>query len=169
MIGNGLAWFLAWLFARAAWHKALAPGYYHVIMRRYAGAAGSVLVWPLAVSEAAVALALLLPRWSFAGLGFAATLLLFYGGLMASQILRGRADLQCGCSAAGSPLQVSWALVLRNVVCAGVALLAMSAVGTAASSWWAGLASAAIAAGAVLAYLAGEAIIGNAQWMEGED
>ena len=169
MIGNGLAWFLAWLFARAAWHKALAPGYYHVIMRRYAGAAGSVLVWPLAVSEAAVALALLLPRWSFAGLGFAATLLLFYGGLMASQILRGRADLQCGCSAAGSPLQVSWALVLRNGVCAGLAVLAMSSQGAMLSGWLATLASAAIAVFAILAYLLCEALISNAQWMAGED
>ena len=58
MIGNGLAWFLAWLFARAAWHKALAPGYYHVIMRRYAGAAGSVLVWPLAHAGLALATSL---------------------------------------------------------------------------------------------------------------
>jgi hypothetical protein len=59
--------------------------------------------------------------------------------------------------------------VLRNAVCAGAALLAAGSAQVAATSWWAGLASAAIAAGAVLAYLAVEAIIGNAQWMEGED
>jgi len=169
MIGNGLAWFFAWLFARAACHKVLAPEYYRTVMSRYAGAAGSALVLPLALAEAVLGLALLLPRWRLPALAFAAALLLLYAALMALQILRGQAGMQCGCSGPGSPLQVSWALVLRNVVCAGVALLAMSAVGTAASSWWAGLASAAIAAGAVLAYLAGEAIIGNAQWMEGED
>ncbi len=169
MIGNGLAWFLAWVFARAAWHKALAPRYYHTIMSRYAGAAGSVLVWPLAALEAAVALALLLPRWRFIGLGFAAAVLLLYAGLMALQILRGRADFQCGCSGAGSPLQVSWALVLRNGVCAGLAVLAMSSQGNIMSGWLATLAAAAIAVLAVAAYLVCEALIGNAQWMAGED
>jgi hypothetical protein len=169
MIGNGLAWFLAWLFARAALHKALAPGYYHMIMSRYAAAAGSALVWPLVVLEVTIVLGLLLPRWRFTGLGFAAALLLFYAGLMALQILRGRADMQCGCSGAGSPLQVSWALVARNGLCAALAVLAMSSPGAILSGWLATLASAAIAVLAVVAYLVCEAVISNAQWMAGED
>ncbi len=167
MIGNGLAWFLAWLFARAACHKVLAPGYYRSVMGRYVANVGSLLLWPLALSEAAIALALLLPRWRLPGLLCAAGLLLLYAGLMALQILRGQAAMNCGCSGPGSPLQLSWALVLRNLVCSGLALLAASSA--AASGWWASLAAAAIAAGAVLAYLAWEAIISNAQWLEGED
>lgn len=169
MIGNGLAWFFAWLFARAACHKALSPGYYRTITSRYAGAAGIALVWPLALAEAATALALLVPQWRLAGLACAIALLLLYAGLMALQILRGKAAMECGCSGPGSPLQVSWVLVLRNGICAGLALLAMSSAGSAVSGWWATLVSVTLAVGAALAYLAGEAIIANAQWMEGED
>jgi hypothetical protein len=169
MIGNGLAWFLAWLFARAACSKVLATQYYRGIMSRYGGAAGAALVWPLALAEAATALALLLPQWRLAGLASATALLLLYAGLMALQILRGKSAMDCGCSGPGSPLQVSWALVLRNGFCAGLALLAMGLAESAAGGWWASLASVTIALGAVLAYLACEAIIANAQWMEGGD
>lgn len=170
MIVTGLAWFLAWLFARAALHKLRAVDYYRVLIGRYLGTAGSApAVYLLAVVESVVAVLLVLPHLQRLGLVLAALFLLFYGALMALKILFGGADMQCGCSGPDSPLQLSWALVLRNLVCAGLASLALARVSIPASDWlhWPG--SFGVALIAATAYLFCEALISNAQFMAGED
>ena len=169
VIGNGLAWFLVCLFAQAAVHKLGAPRYYRQLMTRYVGAVGGGLaVWLVAALEAGIALSLLLPQWRAAGLAAAAALLLVYAGLMASQVLRGETDMQCGCAGPDSQLGISWGLVIRNGVCAGLALLALTA-DDAAAVGWAGLClSLFIALFAVLVYETSEQLISNAQWMAGE-
>jgi hypothetical protein len=96
----------------------------------------------------------------------AALLLLGYAGLMAWQILRGQVGMQCGCAGPDSQLAISWALVIRNTVCAGLALLAMDS--GAASGWLALALALLIAAFAVIVYETCEQLIGNAQWMAGE-
>ena len=79
-----------------------------------------LLAWLLPVAEAGTALALLTPWYSF-GAAAAAALLGFYGAVMAWHRARGR-RLDCGCG--GEPLPLSWALVLRNLVLAALALAA---------------------------------------------
>lgn len=78
------------------------------------------LVWALPLAEALCALGLVTPWRAPAAVG-AAGLLVLYGGAMAWHRARGR-SLDCGCG--GAPLPLSWALVARNAVLAGVALVA---------------------------------------------
>jgi len=169
IISDGLAWFLVCLFVQAAWHKLGAPQYYRRLMTRYVGRlGGGIAVWLVALLEAYIALSLLLPQSRSAGLAAAAALLLAYGGLMASQVLRGESNMQCGCAGPGSQLGVSWALVVRNGVCAGLALLAMTSGGTANAGWIGLVISLLVALFALLVYETSEQLISNAQWMAGE-
>lgn len=78
------------------------------------------LVWALPLAEAIAALGLVTP-WRTAAATLAAALLLLYGAAMAWHLRQGRV-LDCGCG--GAPLPLSWALVLRNLVLALVALAA---------------------------------------------
>lgn len=80
----------------------------------------AMAVWALPLAEAALALALLSPWRDLAALG-AAALLLLYGLAMAWHRAQGHA-LDCGCG--GEPLPLSWALVVRNLLLAAVALAA---------------------------------------------
>jgi hypothetical protein len=74
--------------------------------------------------EALAALLLLTP-WRGAGAALAAALLLMYAAAMAWQRAQGRAP-DCGCG--GEPLPVSWALVVRNLVLAGIAVAAAASM-----------------------------------------
>jgi len=68
---------------------------------------------------------LLLTPWRTAGALLAAALLLTYAAAMGWHRAHGRAP-DCGCG--GEPLPVSWALVVRNLMLAGLALLAGAAM-----------------------------------------
>jgi hypothetical protein len=71
-----------------------------------------------------VGVALLLPQTrAVAGAG-AATLLAAYAGAVLINLLRGRADIDCGCGGTAQPL--SYWLVLRNVLLGGAALLLLA-------------------------------------------
>jgi hypothetical protein len=112
----------ALLLAHAAVHKLADRAQFEQHLSAYRVPAGALplLAWLLPVTEAALAMALLTPWRSGAAAG-AAVLLLAYAGVMAWQLVQGR-RLDCGCG--GEPLPLSWALVLRNLVLAAVALLA---------------------------------------------
>jgi hypothetical protein len=62
--------------------------------------------------------ALVISPWHVAGSALAAALLMAYGVLLASQLIRGRV-LDCGCG--GDSIAVSWPLVVRNVLLAALA------------------------------------------------
>lgn len=167
----GLCWFLACLFGQAALYKLRALEFYRQLMRHYLGEPplGGAIPLLLAAVEGTAALALLLPPARRCGLFAVAALLLAYALLMAVQLLRGRAGMQCGCAGPDSALGISWALVLRNGLCAGLAVLAAGYPAGALPASWGGLAGALLVAGvALLAYHTSELLIGNAQWMDGE-
>jgi hypothetical protein len=169
-VGVGIAWFLVWLFAQAAFHKISAPGYYQALIHRYVPAIRGGRIWVALVAslEVGIALCLVVPQWRALGLVAAAALLLVYGALMASEILRGGAGAQCGCAGPDSSLGTSWALVIRNGVCASLGLLGLAGTGTAEVSWL-GLALAGfLALFTALVYLTIEQIVSNAQWMAEE-
>lgn len=169
IISDGLAWFLVCLFVQAALHKLAAPAYYRRLMTRYVGrVGGGMAVWLVALLEVGIALSLLLPQSRAAGLAAAAGLLLVYGGLMASQLLRGETAMQCGCAGPDSQLGISWGLVIRNGVCAGLALLAITSGGAASAGWIGLVVSLCVALFALLVYETSEQLISNAQWMAGE-
>lgn len=73
--------------------------------------------------ELLTALLLMAGPWRPLGAGLAAGLLLLYAGSMGYHRWRGHV-LDCGCG--GEPLPVSWALVLRNLGLAALALFAAS-------------------------------------------
>jgi uncharacterized membrane protein len=79
----------------------------------------------LLAAEAAVTLGLVLPQTRpFAAAG-AVILLALYGAAIAINLLRGRNRIDCGCGGTGQGL--SWFLVFRNALLAGLALVAAQA------------------------------------------
>lgn len=170
MIAEGIAWFLLWLFAQGVFHKLSAPRYYQQLMGRYLGTAvGTVAPFAAALVEISIVVALLCADFRWAGLAAAAACLLAYAGLMAGQIFNGGAGMDCGCAGPQQGIGLDWALVLRNGVCAGLALLAMSRAEHGAAGLWAALASALVALVAIALYQVSGQIIRHAQWMEGGD
>ena len=170
LITIGLAWFLAWLFAAAGLHKFRAPDFYRQLLGAYLSAIPSsrISVWLLASLELGLALLLLSPQLRSVGLAGSALLLLAYAGLMGQQLARGTTDLKCGCAGAASSTTVSPALVVRNLVCASLALAAL-APSVLSSAGATGIAlSFFIAVFIAVIYLSSEQLINNAQQIAGE-
>jgi len=118
--------FLALLFARAALHKLTDftefTGFvadYKLLPERFVAPVSALIV----AAECAVVVTPLIPgAMPLAGL-LGGLLLAGYGVAMAVNIVRGRDRIECGCGGAAQPL--SWALVARNAVLVGVALVAV--------------------------------------------
>lgn len=122
-----LAFCFAALLLRAAVHKFLdrerfvaALGAYRVLPESWSRPAA----WLLAATEAMLGLAWL----STAGRGVAAVataaLMLLYAGAIATNLLRGRADIDCGCGfgrTSVARVTLSWWLVARNLALAALA------------------------------------------------
>lgn len=170
VIGNGFALFFAWLFALAAIQKLRAPDYYRNLMSTYIPALppGRIMLLPLAFGELTLAVLLLIPQLRVYGLVGSAGLLLAYAAMMAWQIRDGRAGMDCGCSGPASVLAVSPALVVRNLLCAGLALLAMSAPIGAVVGAVGLILSAVISLFMITFYLCSDQVIANAQQMAGD-
>ncbi len=134
---------LATLFGHAALAKLADLGLFeqHLAAYRVPDGLLGLLKWTVPALELLVALMLLTP-WRDAGSALAIALLLAYAGLMGWHRLQGRV-LDCGCG--GEPLPVSWLLVARNGMLAGVAAAAALPAGGRAM----GLADFAIVAAAV--------------------
>lgn len=118
------------VFARAAFHKASAmPEFrqavsdYGLVPEKLAPAASLGLL----VAETAAIGLLLVPSVRFVGGVLAAALLVLYGLAMMANLLQGRTFIDCGCG--GVRQSISYGLVARNGVLAGLALLAAQPVG----------------------------------------
>jgi len=117
---------LAFVFLRAAWHKARDLPRFQAQLRAYrllpdallpAGARLLVL--------AEIVLAVSLPAWNWPWPPVVAGLLLaVYTGALATSLLRGMENLDCGCGGE-SAQAITWALVLRNGFLIALALIAM--------------------------------------------
>jgi hypothetical protein len=123
--------FFAWLFAYSAWHKLRHPYYYDRLLQSWFGGdwIESVGARPVALAELLLALAILLPASRQAGLLLAALALLAYAGLMGWFLVRGRIDLNCGCSGPARDTPISPALVVRNLLCMAMALAVAGSAG----------------------------------------
>jgi uncharacterized membrane protein len=168
-VTTGVALFLCWLFGAAAVHKLRSPDYYARLVSAYLPAPGvaRAAVPVIALAEIGVALALLLPAFRALGFVAATAVLTGYALSMAWHYLSGRADLECGCSGPASALTVGPALILRNLVCAGLAgVLIFSGNGplTVMGMALAGF----VALFLVFIYLCTDQIIANAQAMAGD-
>lgn len=137
------------LLLHAAVAKLADRGLFHQHLAAYGvpEALQPALVWALPLAEGAAALGLVTPWRPVAALGGAA-LLMVYGAAMAWHLARGRV-LDCGCG--GAPLPLSWALVVRNAVLAGIAAAAaLPSTGRAVGAADFAVAAAALLLGALL-------------------
>jgi hypothetical protein len=145
---------LALLFAVAAVHKLRDVGVFAATLGEYRMLPGA-LVRPAAAlvvaAELVVAGALLSPAARQIGLAGAAALLLLYAAAIAINLVRGRRHIDCGCAGPAARRPIGSALVVRNLVLAGVALAALPPIAPRALVWLDALT--AVAATAALAAL----------------
>jgi len=156
---------LSLLFARAAAHKLADVGAFRRAVEGYRLVAppwtvpvGAALI----AAEVAVAVGLWLPHVApLAALG-AAALLALYGGAMALNLARGRRDLDCGCTGPAHRQPIRPALVVRNALLAGAALVGALPAGARALGWL-DLVTVAAGAGALaLCYAAADGLLAEA-------
>ena len=169
IFSNSLCLFFAWLFGRGVVHKLSALDYYRELVASYVpirGAAAALLGLVIVLELTLVAL-LLLPCSGAMGLGGSALLLGIYAAFMTWQLCQGRTAMSCGCSGANYPLVISPALVLRNVACAIVALLA-AAYAEHWGTWPQLLMALVLALLLAAACLLFEQLLANAQYMNEE-
>lgn len=121
-VGFGLMWF------GAAWHKFAAPQSFRAVLEDYRLVPAvllSFLTWLVPIFEAALAAAWLLAPVQSVVTTATSVLLGAYAIAIAINLRRGRAEIGCGCGfSPGSDGQaLSWALVLRNLLLIGMALI----------------------------------------------
>ena len=110
---------LALLFAAAAWHKASDRAHFGATLRAYQ-LLPSWLVPALArllpLVEASIAVAFLYPPTRQAAVFAAIPVLTLYTIAIATNLARGRRDIDCGCFASSARVPLSNWLVVRNAV-----------------------------------------------------
>jgi hypothetical protein len=118
------AGFFALIFAGAAWHKLRVPAVFRTTLAAYRLVPSNLVsatAASLAAAEPAIAFMLLWTPARTAGFLLAAALLALYAGAIGVNLARGRDDIDCGCGGEAQPL--SWALIVRNALLAGLALI----------------------------------------------
>lgn len=117
------------LFTVAALHKMRGKALFRDQLAAY-GLLPERLIKPAAflmpLVEIALAASLLIPALTTLALYGSAAMLIFYAGVMELALLRGRANIDCGCSGANGATSISGALVVRNLLMALVGILAAS-------------------------------------------
>ncbi|MCB2098574.1 MAG: MauE/DoxX family redox-associated membrane protein [Parvularculaceae bacterium] len=131
-ISAALTFSLAALFAASAVHKARAYREFVGVIGDYriAPQGAAALIAPvLLAAEAAIAACLFVPALRSVAALAGAGLLIVYGGSIAFNLLRGRRDIDCGCTFGATADRLTWSLVMRNAALAGAALAAASPAG----------------------------------------
>lgn len=126
-ISVALGFSLGLLFAASAAHKALGLREFEGVLRNYRvlpSIAVPAAVISIIAFEAATALLVLLPSTRAAGALAAAAILLVYAAAIAVNIMRGRTEIDCGCSFGTPADRLSSGLLARNGVLIAAALVA---------------------------------------------
>lgn len=132
----GTRLFLGLIFLTSSLPKLAAPGDFRRALRNYQllplGLVRPVATW-LPRVELALALALLVGIATPLMAMLTAAALLVFSGAVAINLARGR-KIECGCFSGSSPREITWRLVLQDVVLAASAI----AVAREAPAMWAG-------------------------------
>ena len=96
-----------------------------------------------------------------AGLG-TGVLMAAYGAAIAANLVRGRSWIDCGC---GSGDQLTWGLVARNAVLAGLAIATLAVRGPESPDWGDVAVAVPVLGVATLLYLASGTLLGNSAAM----
>ncbi|ROO29352.1 MauE/DoxX family redox-associated membrane protein [Salinisphaera orenii] len=164
IVGLSLSLFLAVILLSAASHKLRARHRFARQIEDYAllpkwtiGAASRLLP----IAEVLVALALLVPALRPVGAIAAAVLLAVYTAAITINLIRGRRDIDCGCSGPGLERPLGVPLIVRNAVLLAMAgLVALPASDAALHGFGLFLIVACVAAGLIL-YTATEGLLAN--------
>ena len=159
----------ALLLGAGAWRKLRGLGAFEAILADYRLLPRWLIRWAavaIACCEGALAGVWLAAPWLsattiIAGIG-TALLIAVYGGAITLNLLRGRSWIDCGC---GGGEQLSWMLVVRNLVLTGFALLPLAIIDPEPPTWADFAVSAPILAIAALLYLAARTLLENAAAM----
>lgn len=168
LIGNAVALGLALLFLPAAWHKISAHAQFVAALNDYR-LLPQPLLRPVAASlpvvEAALAVAWLAGERGGVLAAATAALLAVYAAAMAINLWRGRARISCGCGlgrSAEGDAQLSWWLVARNLLLAGLAGVAALPAAHREFGPFDALTLASATAAAALLYAGGSQLLRNA-------
>ena len=167
VLGSGITYFAAALFAHAGLSKWRSPqAYQETVASTLGRAAGIRAVRMIGAAELGSATLMAVPAWRELGLILAAALLVIYAAVMGWQVYRGQVNLRCGCGGPGSDTRIGSELIWRNVVLAGCALWATGyAVPLGVTAMWLALA---VALMCVITYAALDQAIENRQrWQRG--
>lgn len=118
---------LAVILASAASHKVRAPAWFRRQVADYRllpEALHRPAARALPLLEGALALALLWPATRGTAALAALALVSLYAAAIGINLARGRRDLDCGCAGPGAPQPLHPRLLVRNLLLAGLALLA---------------------------------------------
>lgn len=119
---------LSLVFGAAAVGKINAWGELEGVVRNYRLVPAALVMpvtWLLPPVELALAIALLVPAMRPVAAAGALVLLLAFAVAIGVNVARGRTEIDCGCFRSSLKQQLSWWLVLRNLVLAGFALVAL--------------------------------------------
>lgn len=120
---------LSYLFIVAAWQKISSIDHFQQVLIDYQIAPESwspLLARGLPMLELCAGLALLIPPARDPALVLLTALLATYSAAIALNLLRGRSDIDCGCSGPWQQQALSAWLIVRNTVLLSVAILARS-------------------------------------------
>ena len=126
------------MFGFAAVHKLKAVTVFKATMDEYQlvpQMLSGVVAVLLIVAELAAAILVLVPAVRTTGLMIMAVLLFIYAGGIGINLLRGRRDIDCGCSGPSSRHELSGWLVLRNLVLLSLILLAANPLTQRPMNW----------------------------------
>lgn len=159
----------ALLLGIGSWHKLRSLDGFHAVLADYRLVPGWLLrpaALAIASCEGTLAGIWLVTPWLgeatiFAGVG-TAVLMAVYGGAITLNLLRGRSWIDCGC---GAGEQLSWILVVRNLVLTGFALLPLAIIDPGPPKWGDLAVSVPILAIAAILYLATRTLLENAATM----
>lgn len=126
------------MFGIAAVHKLKAVAVFKATMDEYqlvpqmlSGVTAALLI----VAESLAAILVLVPAVRTTGLMIMASLLLIYTAGISINLLRGRRDIDCGCSGPASRHELSGWLVTRNLVLLSLVLLAANPLAQRPLNW----------------------------------
>lgn len=165
----GAALGFALLLGTAAWRKLSDFGTFSAVIADYR-IVPQTLLRPAGVVvtlvETALAVLWLAAPWyadaaNAAGIGTAA-LMAGYGAAIAANLVRGRSWIDCGC---GGGDQLTWGLVARNAILAGLAIATLAVRGLGVPDWGDAAVAVPILGLATLLYLASGTLLGNSAAM----
>jgi len=166
VLSNAAALFLLWLFVAAGSHKLQASNreYYEVVFTSY-GVHLPILARGLPVVvglvEVFVGMMLVVPALRQWGAIAATAILTAYFILVATQLLLGKDDMDCGCAGPEGETKISGHLLIRNLVLVAMAMLCLRTLELGGAVPWAFSALTALVW--VLIYLSCGQLIATAQ------